>query len=210
MSSTKDETARGYQEANKQFEALREKWPAAFPLKSHEVRPLVGGAAAALTETFGWSKAYASAVLRVWKFRQAYCRAVLTYPLRINLDGSDCGAEVDDGAREQARAQLLRLAATAAKKKAERERKAAADRADVANSAPAEAPKPGLAAMPVENSETAAPAELPKPRKMLLAGSAAMEAALARRLSNGPTTTQIVATLPAPSPKPAPTKRPYR
>src|SRR5579862_8350881 len=111
MSEYKDETNRGYQEASRQFEMLRQKWSAAFPTKSHQVRPLVTSATETLVDTFGWSKAYARAILRAWKFRRAYCRAVLVYPRQINLDGSDSGVEVDDAARTEAREQLARIEA---------------------------------------------------------------------------------------------------
>ncbi len=38
------ERQRGFSEAFQQFDALRAKWPKAFPDKSHEVRPLASGA----------------------------------------------------------------------------------------------------------------------------------------------------------------------
>jgi hypothetical protein len=40
--------------------------------------------------------------LERWKRRDAYCRAVLDYPTRIALDGSQTGETVDDFARAAA------------------------------------------------------------------------------------------------------------
>ena len=57
-----------------------------------------------MVEEFGWSPAYARAVLTVWKLRPSYCQAILRYPTRINLDGSPTGEDVDDAARATARA----------------------------------------------------------------------------------------------------------
>ena len=84
----KNETKRGYEEASKQFELLRTKWPLAFPRAPDKVRPLASGGASILAEALGWSHAYARAVLIVWKLRDTYCRAVLAYSQRINLDGT--------------------------------------------------------------------------------------------------------------------------
>jgi sRNA-binding protein len=112
----KIEQKRGYQEASKQFELLRTKWPKAFPVKAHEIRPLASGAATVLAVAFGWSRPYARAVLTTWKMREAYCRAVLCYRQRIALDGSVTGEEVDDGARVIAKERLDKIAARAAKK----------------------------------------------------------------------------------------------
>src|ERR1039458_9732738 len=40
-----------------------------------------------MIEAFGWSPPYARAGLTVWMLQPAYCRAILRYPKRINLDG---------------------------------------------------------------------------------------------------------------------------
>lgn len=98
------ETKRGYAEASKQFEVLHAKWPKAFPTKSHEVRPLIPGTVATVVKELGWSQPYARAVLKVWKRRDAYCRAILAYTARIGLDGSVSDFTVDDKARADARA----------------------------------------------------------------------------------------------------------
>ena len=74
--TTKSDWKRGARDSWQAFELLRARWPKAFPAKSHEVRPLVN-VVAELQEAFGWSPAYAKGVLRVWKARESYCRAVL-------------------------------------------------------------------------------------------------------------------------------------
>jgi hypothetical protein len=117
MSITSDrkfDQRRGAQDAWQAFDLLRARWPKAFPAKAHEVRPLVN-IAAELQEAFGWSPAYAKGVLSVWKAREAYCRAVLAYPNRVGLDGSQTEQIVDDNAREMASARLVQIAATKAK-----------------------------------------------------------------------------------------------
>ena len=48
--------------------------------------------------------------------REAYCKAVLCYAQRINLDGSATGEEVDDEARARAKERLDKIAARAAEK----------------------------------------------------------------------------------------------
>ncbi len=112
----KNETKRGYEEASKQFELLRAKWPLASPRAPDAVRPLASGGASILAEAFGWSDAYARAVLVVWKLRDTYCRAVLAYSQRINLDGTPSAEYVNDEARRKAKEQLDRIAAHKAKK----------------------------------------------------------------------------------------------
>jgi sRNA-binding protein len=103
------ERKRGYQEAAAQFEALRARWPKAFPARSSEVRPLELSAVDAVASEMGWSRDYARAVLSVWKQRMAYCRAVLTYPTRFGLDGSKTDEAVDEIARAHASASIARI-----------------------------------------------------------------------------------------------------
>ena len=119
-SERKSEQTRGCKEAVQQFEVLRAKWPKAFPLRSSEIRPLALGVVKPAQEAFGWSAPYTRGVLRVWKLRADYCRAILAYPYRINLDGEKDG-EVDDTARQAAQKQLAAI-------KAKREKKAAYER----------------------------------------------------------------------------------
>jgi sRNA-binding protein len=156
----KNETKRGFKEASGQFALLRTKRPLAFPDKPHLVRPLASGRATELASEYGWSHGYARAVLMVWKLRDTYCRAILSYAQRINLDGTASGEEVDDEARQQAKEQLDRIAARKLKK--------AHKRIAAEKNAPAEAPEPFPAAVPDEKPETTVPIEPPKARKLLV------------------------------------------
>ena len=97
---------RGLEEAPAAIAALQERWPAAFPRKGHLVRPLASNLAGPVAAAMGWSTTYAYAVLRRWKFRPSYCRAVLAYDRRIDLDGIVTEQTVAEEAREQARRQL--------------------------------------------------------------------------------------------------------
>jgi sRNA-binding protein len=200
----KSERKRGYEEGGQKIELLRARWPKAFPVKSHEVRPLTNGAQQTMVEEFGWSPVYARAVLTVWKLRPSYCQAILRYPTRINLDGSPTGEEVDDAARATAKARLEERVARLAKKAAREEKKRL--RATAEASAQLQAPEP-VPTIPDQTPEPAAPPEPSKPRKLLVAGSAAMQAALQRRLASGAVTTEILRTVPAPSASPRQEKR---
>ena len=216
----KAEQKRGYLEGSFKIELLRATWPKAFPVKSYEVRPLASGATKALVEAFGWSPPYARAVLSVWKVRPAYCQAILRNMHRINLDGSPSDEEIDDVARAMAKERLEKIAARRAKD-AEKSRAAEPVREDDAQPrapeiAPAaivattdhaqpKPPEPTLAAIHDAKPETeviaeiAAPTEPPKTRKLLVAGSAAIEAAIKRRLASGAMTTEVLKTVPSPS-----------
>jgi sRNA-binding protein len=97
---------RGLEEASAAIAALQARWPAAFPRKGHLVRPLASNLAGPIAEAMGWSTPYAYAVLRRWKFRPSYCRAVLVYDRRVDLDGIVTEQTVAEEAREQARRQL--------------------------------------------------------------------------------------------------------
>jgi sRNA-binding protein len=190
----KADQRRGFKEGAQQFELLRARWPRAFPVKPHEVRPLTNGAQQALVEAFGWSLDYARGVLAMWKTQPAYCRAILFYTKRINLDGSASGEEVGDTPRAMAKERLEQIAVRRAKK-AEQKLRAATE-----GSAQPQAPELTPAAIADVKSETAAPVEPPKPRKLVVAGSAAMEAALKRRLASGAVTTEVVKIVPTPAP----------
>jgi len=91
-------------------------------------------------------------------------------------------------------------------KKAAREEKKRLRAAAEASVQP-QAPEPAPTMIPDPTPEPAAPPELPKPRKLRVAGSAAMEAALKRRLASGAVTTEILRTVPAPSGSPGQEKR---
>ncbi len=86
--------------------ALQKCWPAAFPGKGHLVRPLASNLAGPVAEAMGWSMPYACAVLRRWKFRPSYCRAVLAYDRRVDLHGMVTAQTVAEEVRGQARRQL--------------------------------------------------------------------------------------------------------
>jgi len=102
----KTERIRGLCEASEQIKLLQVKWPVAFPTKSHEVRPLASGTVQLVATEFGWSANYARAVLEWWKQRNAYCRAVLSYTKRINIDGSESDEDVKEEARLHARSTI--------------------------------------------------------------------------------------------------------
>jgi sRNA-binding protein len=104
------EIARGWRESREGIEQLRSIWPAAFPMKSGLVKPLAVGTVAIVAERMGWKHWYARGVLRRWKERDVYCKAVLCYGQRFNLDGQPVGEIVDDRAKETARQQLARNA----------------------------------------------------------------------------------------------------
>jgi len=104
----KTERKRGCIEAKTQLPLLQEKWPKAFPRKNDEVRPLASGIGSVVAEEFGWSMPYARAVLETWKRREAYCRAVLTYAVRIGLDGTPTADAVSEAAQASAKEMLAK------------------------------------------------------------------------------------------------------
>ena len=104
----KAERKRGCIEAKTQLPLLQEKWPKAFPRKDGEVKPLACGVTSVVAEEFGWSRPYAKAILETWKRREAYCRAVLTYQVRIELDGTPAADTVSEAARASAKEMLAK------------------------------------------------------------------------------------------------------
>jgi sRNA-binding protein len=74
-------------------------------------------AAGDIAAAMGWSLPYTLGVLRRWKMAAVYCQAVLAHDQRIALDGSPA-EPVDARAKDSATAQLARLAARNAAKKA--------------------------------------------------------------------------------------------
>ena len=104
------ERARGTKEAARQLAVLREKWPIAFPVKSHEIRPLAVGAVGEIAAALGWSVPYTLGVLAPWKMAPVYCRAVLAHDHRIGLDGTPA-EPVDMKAKNSATKRLARHAA---------------------------------------------------------------------------------------------------
>ena len=108
----KSEAQRAYREARIAIALLQQRWPAAFPEGPQQVRPLITGLTPLIAAALGWSHPYTRAVLRTWKLRPAYCRAVLAHPVRFDLDGNPTDQPVDEDARTQAK---LRLAAWASR-----------------------------------------------------------------------------------------------
>jgi sRNA-binding protein len=109
--------ATGAKEARQQLVVLREKWPIAFPIKPHDIRPLAVGTPGEIAAAMAWSLSYARGVLLPWKMAPAYCRAVLSYDQRIALDGTPA-EPVDAVAKELATKQLAKLEARHATKQA--------------------------------------------------------------------------------------------
>jgi len=105
------ETKRGLKEGHLHFEALRSRWPRAFPAKRHEVRPLASRVAPMVAAELQWSEPFARGVLKRWKSGEWYCRACLVHLTRIAIDGSSTEETVDDEARASARQQIERLEA---------------------------------------------------------------------------------------------------
>jgi len=110
----KSEARRAYREARIAIALLQQRWPAAFPEGPQQLRPLAAGLVPLIAAALGWSYPYTRAVLRVWKLRPAYCRAVLDHPVRFDLDGNPTDQPVDEDARTRAK---IRLAAWVSKRR---------------------------------------------------------------------------------------------
>jgi hypothetical protein len=122
-------------------------------------------------------------------------------PALSDADQSRRIGEIDDAARATATKRLEETAARQARKlaklaEAEQQRLHAAAK----ESAQAQAPESAPASIPNAHPEPAAPPEPPKSGKLLVAGSAAMQAALKRRLAGGMMTTEVLRTVPAATP----------
>jgi sRNA-binding protein len=102
----KSEARRAYREARIAIELLQQRWPAAFPEAPQQVRPLIAGLVPLIATALDWSRPYTRAVLRTWKLRPAYCRAVLAYPVRFDLDGNPTDQQVDEDALIRAKIRL--------------------------------------------------------------------------------------------------------
>jgi sRNA-binding protein len=172
-------------DAQKQIDVLRERWPAAFPAKARDVKPLEFGVASKIAAAMGWSNRYAWQVVARWKSWKVYCRAVLWTATRITLEGAPA-QPVDDKARELARERLAKLAARALARQAlpadektrpqsvpdrpAGNREAARDKRKTASSTPLR--KTSLAPSPCEKSPTAKPvaSRTPAPERLGIAG----------------------------------------
>ena len=100
------EARRAYREARTAITVLQQRWPAAFPEAPQQVRPLMAGLTPLIAAALDWSHPYTRAVLRTWKLRPAYCRAVLEYPVRFDLDGNPTEQPVGEDARTMAKTRL--------------------------------------------------------------------------------------------------------
>ena len=108
------EARRAYREARTAITVLQQRWPAAFPETPQQVRPLIAGLTPLIAAALHWSRAYTRAVLRTWKLRPAYCRAVLDHPVRFDLYGNPTEQPVGEDARTMAK---TRLASWASKRR---------------------------------------------------------------------------------------------
>ena len=100
------EARRAYRESRTAIMLLQQRWPAAFPEAPQQVRPLIAGLTPLIAAALDWSHPYTRAVLRTWKLRPAYCRAVLEYPVRFDLDGNPTEQPVGEDARTMAKTRL--------------------------------------------------------------------------------------------------------
>src|SRR3954447_24763017 len=100
------EARRAYREAHTAITVLQQRWPAAFPEEPQQVRPLIAGLTPLIAAALDWSHPYTRAVLRTWKLRPAYCRAVLVHPVRFDLDGNPTEQPVGEDARTMAKTRL--------------------------------------------------------------------------------------------------------
>jgi sRNA-binding protein len=97
---------KGWGDAKLVIPLLQEKWPLAFPTKSHLVKPLASSVPRVISETMGWDISYTRGVLSVWKRRNAYCDAILRGGPRIDIDGKATPEPVDESSRQQAQQEL--------------------------------------------------------------------------------------------------------
>ena len=100
------EARRAYRESRTAIALLQQRWPAAFPEAPQQVRPLIAGLTPLIAAALDWSHPYTRAVLRTWKLRPAYCRAVLDYPVRFDLNGNPTEQPVGEDARTMAKTRL--------------------------------------------------------------------------------------------------------
>src|SRR3954469_2528165 len=105
-SDRNSEARRAYRESRTAIALLQQRWPAAFPEAPQQVRPLIAGLTPLIADALDWSRPYTRAVLRTWKLRPAYCRAVLEHPVRFDLDGNPTDQPVNEDARTQAKLRL--------------------------------------------------------------------------------------------------------
>jgi sRNA-binding protein len=144
----KAEHTRGHRTSREHIPALRERWPAAFPKDDRKVRPLVN-VVDPVAEAMGWTGSFAHGVIKGWKLRAAYCRAVMQHKERVNLDGSSSGQMVDDEARALAASRLAAIKVWGARRDAATAAKLA-ESASPAKVIPVPSPEPEPPPPPVE------------------------------------------------------------
>jgi sRNA-binding protein len=105
-SDRNSEARRAYRESRTAIALLQQRWPAAFPEAPQQVRPLIAGLTPLIAAALDWSHPYTRAVLRTWKLRPAYCRAVLDHPVRFDLNGTPTEQPVGEDARTMAKTRL--------------------------------------------------------------------------------------------------------
>src|SRR3954451_4140693 len=105
-SDRNSEARRAYRESRTAIALLQQRWPAAFPEAPQQVRPLISGITPLIATALDWSHPYTRAVLRTWKLRPAYCRAVLEYPVRFDLNGNPTEPPVGEDDRTMAKTHL--------------------------------------------------------------------------------------------------------
>src|SRR4051794_350890 len=105
-SDRNSEARRAYCKSRTAVMLLQQRWPAAFPEAPQQVRPLMAGLTPLIAAALDWSRPYTRAVLRTWKLRPAYCRAVLEHPVRFDLNGNPTEQPVGEDARTMAKTRL--------------------------------------------------------------------------------------------------------
>src|SRR4051812_1953388 len=109
-SNRNSEARRAYREVRTAIALLQQRWPAAFPEAPQPVRPLITGLVSPIAAALDWSHPYTRAALRTWKLRPAYCHAILTHPVRFDLEGNPTDQPVNEDTRTQAKARLAAVA----------------------------------------------------------------------------------------------------
>jgi sRNA-binding protein len=122
MSDRKKERLRGLKESRAAIERLQSLWPAAFPRKSHLIKPLASGLRAEIVDGTGWTLDYVRGVLAAWTLRPGYCQAILRHNQRVNLQGKKTDSRVLDDARAMAQQRLEKIAARRRKQEEERQK----------------------------------------------------------------------------------------
>src|SRR5215213_6053456 len=100
------EARRAYRESRTAITLLQQRWPAAFPQTPQQVRPPIAGLTPLIAAALDWSRPYTRAVLRTWKLRPTYCRAILAHAVRFDLEGNPTDQPIGEDARTLAKVRL--------------------------------------------------------------------------------------------------------